>query len=781
MTSDVPKIEPEEQPDWFVTNPWDVKTVYNFQFFNCPECLFKVQEKQQFINHAFESHPESIGYLNSITDGSLADIAVPWTDCQVLVEPITDILEDVKLKIENGDDDHEFEDDGNYEPNEDIDFDDEDDNEDFEEESDEDIPLAKRPKLDIKRDPGSDVQCYCCGITTKFKNIKKHIFDHHGSYAFKAHMYGDAQPYHCFKCKGTFESQQRQDSHMCYDVKVPEKKKNSKTFDCVQCQNPFKCATSYRQHVLSVHNDDKPFKCKEVEDCEFRGKHNHDIIQHVKRVHKKAEASYLCQTCGKAYHHESALKIHVALVHEKKPKSEVMNKRPKPYQCNNCDRTFSTQGHLKQHQILHVDESSNSIKCNYCDSYFQTVAEYDEHVVKLHSEDAEDLGYYSCDQCQVSFCLTKILDLHYQIVHQERRWTCHICLKPLTNSWRLKQHIDGVHKGLKPYGGKSRNSKKCPFCDNWDIKTEMLKDHISRCHPNEPLPFMCDKCDHKTFNKYSLESHIKIMHTQKQEYICDQCDFVTNYANGIKRHVMAVHMNISAFQCHLCPKALKDSRSLKRHLVCKHQMVLSEAEMGQVLKDINRVVAIKPVEPKCDKCDRKCDTEEELNSHTKICYADIKREVEFKCNKCDTIWHAPEALHFHLYNTHKVGDDVCDICGQIVKNTHYLKKHKQSVHMQIKEWPCDQCGKLYSSKESMKRHIEVTHLGLRKWNCDLCDFKGRNAHTVNVHMKKVHSKDPMPFKCVDCDFAIDSDKKLRKHRSKFHPKERKPKIVIAPE
>ena len=777
MTTDIPKIEPEEQPDWYCTNnPWDVKTVYQFQFFNCPECLFKVQEKQEFINHAFESHPDSLEYLNSIKDGSLADIAVPWTNCQVLVEPITDILEDVKLKIENGDDEHEFDDDENYEPNEVIDFDD--DDEDFEEESDEDIPLAKKPKLQIKRDPESEVQCYCCGIETKFKNIKKHIFDHHGSYAFKANMYGDPQPYQCFKCKGTFESQQRQESHMCYDVKVPEKKKNSKTFDCVECQNPFKCATSYRQHFLSVHNEYKPFKCS-IENCDFRGKHNHDMMQHVRRVHKKSDASYLCQTCGKGFQHESRLKIHVALVHEKKPRSEVLNKRPKPYQCNSCERTFSTQGHLKQHQILHVDESTKSIKCNYCDSQYQTITDYNDHVAKVHSEDAEDLGSYHCDPCEVSFCLTKILDLHYQIVHQEKRYTCHICLKSLTNAWRLKQHIDGIHKGLKPYSGKS--SKKCPFCDNWDIKTEMLKDHVSRVHPDEPLPFMCDKCDHKTFNKYNLESHIKIMHTQKQEYLCDQCDFVTNYSNGIKRHVMTVHMNIASYQCHLCPKALKDSRSLKRHLVCKHQMVLSEAEMGQVLKDINRVAAIKPVEPKCDKCDRKCDTEEELNSHTKTCYRDIKRDVEFKCNKCDTFWHAPEALHFHLYNTHKVGDDVCDICGQIVKNTHYLKKHKQSVHMLIKEWPCDQCGKLYSSKESMKRHIEVTHLGLRKWNCELCDFKGRNAHTVNVHMKKVHSKDPMPFKCIDCDFAIDSDKKLRKHRSKFHPKERKPKIVIAPE
>ena len=309
MTSDLPKVEPEEPSDWFTTNPWDVKTVYNFQYFNCPECMFKVKEKQDFINHAFQSHPDSVEYLNSIKDGSLADIAVPWTNCQVLVEPISDYIEDVKLKIENGDSNDLF----NHD--EDYDFD-----PDYEEDSEEDIPLAKKPKLSIKRDPGSDVQCYCCGITTQAKNIQNHILDKHGSYAIKANLYGDPQPFQCFKCKGTFESQHKHDNHICYDVKVPEKHKHSKTFDCVECQNPFKSATSYRQHFLSVHNDEKPFKCSASDTCEFRGKHNHDVIQHVRRVHKKDEASYLCQECGKAYQFESALKMHVAVQHDKIPK-----------------------------------------------------------------------------------------------------------------------------------------------------------------------------------------------------------------------------------------------------------------------------------------------------------------------------------------------------------------------------------------------------------------------------------------------------------------------------
>ena len=116
MGSHPMKIEPEindhDMPSWTQNaSLWDVQTVYLFQYFNCPECMFKVQEKQLFINHACESHPESIGYFNNIKDGSLDDVIVPYIISddvypQVKVEEIAedDEEEDTKVDIE----DHNF-------------------------------------------------------------------------------------------------------------------------------------------------------------------------------------------------------------------------------------------------------------------------------------------------------------------------------------------------------------------------------------------------------------------------------------------------------------------------------------------------------------------------------------------------------------------------------------------------------------------------------------------------------------------------------------------------
>ena len=46
-----------------IENPWDVGSVYDYLFFNCPTCCYKSSLKQYFVDHVFHTHPESIDYL----------------------------------------------------------------------------------------------------------------------------------------------------------------------------------------------------------------------------------------------------------------------------------------------------------------------------------------------------------------------------------------------------------------------------------------------------------------------------------------------------------------------------------------------------------------------------------------------------------------------------------------------------------------------------------------------------------------------------------------------
>ena len=75
--SDAIKIIPKGKPN---KNPWDIRSIYELQYFNCPKCFYKDNSKQDFINHAFEMHPEAVGNLNKIVDGSLNDVTYPWNE-----------------------------------------------------------------------------------------------------------------------------------------------------------------------------------------------------------------------------------------------------------------------------------------------------------------------------------------------------------------------------------------------------------------------------------------------------------------------------------------------------------------------------------------------------------------------------------------------------------------------------------------------------------------------------------------------------------------------------
>ena len=75
-------------------NPWNILSIYEFQFFICPSCIFKNNSKQEFINHAYEYHPESIEYIMNINDESLNDIIFPSNEDSY----------EIKTEPENADD-----------------------------------------------------------------------------------------------------------------------------------------------------------------------------------------------------------------------------------------------------------------------------------------------------------------------------------------------------------------------------------------------------------------------------------------------------------------------------------------------------------------------------------------------------------------------------------------------------------------------------------------------------------------------------------------------------
>ena len=47
-------------------SPWNIQSLYDLQYFNCPACPYKTNSKQKFVIHIYHLHPEALEDLCNI-------------------------------------------------------------------------------------------------------------------------------------------------------------------------------------------------------------------------------------------------------------------------------------------------------------------------------------------------------------------------------------------------------------------------------------------------------------------------------------------------------------------------------------------------------------------------------------------------------------------------------------------------------------------------------------------------------------------------------------------
>ena len=80
-------------------NPWQVENLSSFVFLNCPECVFKTKNKNNFQDHALKKHPmsctlfeksstktEPINMVEAMMDDNNSDFSFPYENDQTLEE-----------------------------------------------------------------------------------------------------------------------------------------------------------------------------------------------------------------------------------------------------------------------------------------------------------------------------------------------------------------------------------------------------------------------------------------------------------------------------------------------------------------------------------------------------------------------------------------------------------------------------------------------------------------------------------------------------------------------
>uniref|UniRef100_UPI0037E8A43B oocyte zinc finger protein XlCOF20-like n=1 Tax=Semicossyphus pulcher TaxID=241346 RepID=UPI0037E8A43B len=147
------------------------------------------------------------------------------------------------------------------------------------------------------------------------------------------------KPYFCKNCGKSFSMSK----HLRFCKSAAEKAtteenvKEEKPFKCFECGKEFKQKHQLGMHAR-VHTGEKPFSCDFCE-RKFALSFNRDV--HM-RLHT-GEKPYFCQKCGKYFAYSRHLRV---------CKSK-QNKRPKTFRCLTCGKTFHTDIELNLHMEVH--------------------------------------------------------------------------------------------------------------------------------------------------------------------------------------------------------------------------------------------------------------------------------------------------------------------------------------------------------------------------------------------------------------------------------------------
>lgn len=192
--------------------------------------------------------------------------------------------------------------------------------------------------------------------------------------------------------------------------------------------------------------------------------------------------NFTCESCGKAYTTNNALRQHLRFSH-------IDNERI----CRRCKETFCSLEAKKEH--VASSPSCWSYRCGACSQRFITWNEKQAHLIRAHGHTRKS---HSCPECREVFHSRNKYRHHFSTVHNNVCFVCSFCGRKFSTRRYLEQH-NVVHSGIKQY--------QCEVCSRSFSRKDYLTKHVL-IH-SDARKFECALCSKKFNQKASFDCHMK--------------------------------------------------------------------------------------------------------------------------------------------------------------------------------------------------------------------------------------------------------------------------------
>ena len=712
-------------------NSWDVESIYEFQFYNCPTCEFKHYTKQDFVNHAFNTHTESVQDLRKISDGSLSDIFPPWNSNDITSSESKDanfideiqIPNMVEAKNQCGDNILEIvpglTEENNIAENSESTIDD---------------PL----ELDkpILKNTNDEHLIFLCG----HKNCK---FSSQSSIDLENH---------------------RQQLNHC-EIEKTEKSNNTEIRICTNCNESFSNINDLQVHIDKVHEGCKYYKC---DICNKSFSTEEDSLNHKVSYHHHY-SQFKCKYCSETFSEYAFLNSHYSQFHcEKiKPNEDEIRERKTAYnremrkKSKKCDECGKKYVNYRNHVIRKCPKAKNPSSYYFCYICDETVADSESlkrHLKNMHDPNGKKINVEENEpnaKDDENIIDSKMDSPLKGMDHEDFEKNDELIMEVEDEFSGKIFSEENIEKG-KDSKNDLPNGKKIDEKEN--EPNPKNEENISDSKDLEKNYQVKDEFAGEIFSKENIEKEKNSKNylvDLKENYKCYTCgkSFLTK--TNLKIHLYIhkesnpkkVHNDIHS--CNFCEKTFSHKDDLTLHKYTVHK----DGYKG-------------PHE--CSHCEKGFFLEKNLQKHI------FKEHNAFKvkhiCDSCGKAFTHTRLLGKHIKYIHE-GLGKCDFCGKFYENQTILRNHIYGVHEGYKDHVCESCGKSYSTKAQLKRHVEV-HNNAPKPKDKLCQLCGKNFITEKALEKHFHiiHEGHKDYKCNVCgkEFARSTD--VRQHNNKFHLK-----------